>query len=156
MSERAQGIVAGCVFVLAGALALAVARTIPTRMPVGIDSGVMPEIFAAGLLGCGALLAALSVLTPGPSRGGEGPRNQGRAVVLGLNIALVVVYVGCLRYLGFILSSALHLFLQIALLDDRRPTSLLRHAGFAVITTALIWALLERGFGLILPSGTFG
>ena len=159
MTERGLGILAGCMFALLGAAAFVIALSIPARMPVGIDSGVLPEIFAAGLVACGLLLASTSALAPGRAAGTRpaDEKAEGSGTVpLVVNVVLIVGYVACLGYLGFILSSAIFLFLQISLLDDRSLPHLARHAAFAVLATILIWALFAKGFGLLLPSGMLG
>jgi len=165
MTERGNGIVAGCVFIALGAFAYAIALTIPRRMPVGIDSGVLPEIFAAGLFVCGVLLAAFSLFAPlavpkdgeTPVADDAPPSAEPRRFALLLNIVLIIGYVATLRDLGFVVSSAIFFFLQISLLDHRGGAKgYAFRAAFAVVGTGLIWVLFEKGFGLILPSGILG
>ncbi len=164
MTERRLGILAGCIFVIVGAVAFMVALTIPRRMPVGIDSGVLPEIFSAALFACGVLLAApprsppTGTRTPTcpthPSR--TFPPQSPRGLALFLNIVLIVGYVVSLPYLGFIISSAIFFFLQLVLLDGLSARGLVRSAVFAVVATAVIWLLFDKGFGLLLPAGILG
>lgn len=164
MTERRLGILAGCIFIVVGALAFMVARTIPRRMPVGIDSGVLPEIICAGLFICGVLLAAFCFFGPNSDPDEDVPNApisnrpapNPRALALFFNITLIVGYVVSLPYLGFILSSAIFFFFQLGLLDGWSMKGMIRRAAFAVIATGLIWLLFEKGFGMILPAGLLG
>ncbi|MCF3936171.1 tripartite tricarboxylate transporter TctB family protein [Acuticoccus sp. M5D2P5] len=162
MTDRKENLLGGALFLIFGLAAYVYARSIPRRAPVGIDSGFLPEIVALAIAVLGAVLLVRSL----PRRGrtdGDADRapDAGEAerivwLTLGLTVAAIAGYIVLLPIAGFVIATALYLFVQLVIFASRSPRALLYAALFSIVTSVAAWGLFRHGFGLILPHGLWG
>ncbi|WP_316863294.1 tripartite tricarboxylate transporter TctB family protein [uncultured Cohaesibacter sp.] len=177
MQKTYQDIATGLLFLVLGVASYLYALTIPRRMPVGIDSGFLPELVSLAIILVSLLYIGSAILlyrketsrrtaarAATPQGGTEGKSqelsssasedNPKRLFIFAANFVLLVAYVGVLPLLGFILSTIPYLMMQIQLLGgEKKLKSLVFNAVFSVVTSVLIWMIFVKGFGLVLPSG---
>lgn len=162
MTESRQNILTAVVFLALGVGAFAIAINIPRRMPIGIDSGFLPEIVAgaiivASLALLGRTLTKRNVARVKDPEPAEAATAQNRRLpVLALNLLLLMLYLVVLPVLGFLLATLPYLFLQAVLIGNRTLRALVGYAIFALVGTLLTWGIFDKGFGLVLPSGLMG
>lgn len=73
-----------------------------------------------------------------------------------MSILLIVLYAVGLRYLGFVLSTAVYLFFQMIVLTVKGERRVLAYGLIAVVTPLVIYFLFTRAFHLMLPQGLVG
>lgn len=118
------------------------------KLPEGLSGGFGAEVFPRLVLG---LIAALAVgLAFVPARGAPQPAVPRTAYFTG---ASLLAFMALVPLAGML--PAMFLFqLGLAYLwGERRHLLVLSIAG---TTTALLWAVFVRGFGIQLPKGVFG
>lgn len=138
------------------------------RIKVVISDGVVTARFFPVLISCigmglSAALALVNVFQLSSLRakavdsGEEEPHPGNRWGMVLLSIALMGCYVFLIQILGFILASALYLFAQILILEQKR--SLKRILVIALISIGvplIIYFPFRYIFYLIFPTGIFG
>lgn len=141
----------GVVMLLAGAAYLLATHYVPDRP--GVDSATVPTIL--GVLMC--ILGAVQVRAA-LALGREADRQQAAAAVdYGTTlktVALIVAYTALLNSVGFLITTALYLFVQFVVLTpaDQKPRYAL-YAAIALVTSVAVYALFRYAFDLVLPVG---
>lgn len=78
-----------------------------------------------------------------------------RWVQLAISVALMVGYILLMRTFGFMLTSAVYLFLQmLAILEDRSKKRVILIAVIAVLVPVILYIPFRYGFQLMIPVGT--
>lgn len=154
MERNKIDIVGGSILVAFGVWAHFEARSVPRRMPVGIDSGAFPEVISALLVMAGLILLILSV----PRIATAAPETSGKVSSWGwfiANLALVLAYMLAISRVGFVWATVPYLFLQLRLLGGFERSTLMNHGLIATLAGILIWLIFSKGFGLVLPVGSW-
>lgn len=74
---------------------------------------------------------------------------------LAISVALMVGYILLMRTFGFMLTSAVYLFLQmLAILEDRSKKRVILIAVIAVLVPVILYIPFRYGFQLMIPVGT--
>jgi small-conductance mechanosensitive channel len=73
-----------------------------------------------------------------------------------LTLLLIMTYIALLEKLGFLIMTALYLFIQFNILAKREERKQKIFALVAIISSASIYFIFVKGFELILPSGILG
>lgn len=160
MATRTLDLISAAALALLGIGAHAVARKIPPRFPTGVDSGFLPEIVSALLVAVAAIIAfgalrrsaegAAGEAAPETTDGTDASPAFGRVAGTFL---LLLAFVLALPSLGFLVSAAGFLALQLLLLAPRGKRRPLLFLAIAILAAASIYGIFAYGFGLILPRG---
>lgn len=95
---------------------------------------------------------------PGPAEAEQKGISEGTRCMI-ITLALIAVYVFCLEPVGFFLSTAVYLVVQMLVLADdahRRKKDLVLYVLLSLALSAGIYLLFTRVFYLMLPSGLLG
>ena len=118
------------------------------KMPLGLSGGFGAEAFPRLVLGVAAALAVLLAFVP--ESGEAQPRVPRVAYITG---ASLVAFMALVPLAGMLPAMLLFQLGLAYLWGERRHLLIL---SIAAATTALIWAVFVRGFGIQLPKGVFG
>ena len=119
-------------------------------------SGFFPKIVAILLA-----LTSLPIILGGIKQAktdGEEVRAAGnprwKAVVA--TFVLMMAYAALLPYIGFIITTAVYLFLQINILSEDRHRRQILFAVISLVSAVVIFYLFVKVFNLMLPAGILG
>ncbi len=107
-----------------------------------------------------ALIAAAAGSSVAPPTGTQpapatGEDRSGKRLVA-VTIGLLILYAFLLDFAGFILSTAIYLFLQFVILTMNRKRNFLLFALISAVVSIAIYAIFVYGFELMLPAGLLG
>jgi len=124
---------------------------------------VWPRIVLAGLfvVSCIYLISALRNPQQGAKAAGveedDGRGWAARFFDRHLNAAYCfggfILFLLTLDYLGMLIGGVLFVFITLTALGDRSLMDHVRHAGIAVVSIGLMWAIFTFGLRVILPEG---
>lgn len=132
---------------------------------IGVGAAFLPRLTAILFLIVGAIIVFQGLhpkTSPKTAKAETQPEQTEQPVVFGgisavaLSIALMLIYVLLLDYLGFLLASALYVFLQILVLNKNAPRHYLKFALAALIPAVLAYVLFVNVFQISLPVGLLG
>lgn len=155
MTNRQRDILCSVLFLIFGAVMLFLSFGIKHRIASDVGSAYVPKFVAICILVTAGAKLVLTVRDNSETA----RKKQGVAFDLlggGGTVVLMLAYMMALQPVGFILSSAVYLFLQIMLMsnqDNRRPVL------FAVISAVLpvaVYALFNYVIKMPLPKGILG
>ncbi|WP_339115521.1 tripartite tricarboxylate transporter TctB family protein [Thioclava sp. GXIMD2076] len=136
------------------------------RSAVGAD--FMPKLCAVLLVALGALLLLGDVrrpkaapFRPRPIEGDAPTPKEDRPLIGGglaviVSLVLMLAYVAALPVLGYILCSALYIFVQILIISPFRRARLPLYLGISVAVAAGSYALFVLVFQVTIPAGLLG
>ncbi len=155
MTNRQRDILCSVLFLIFGAVMLFLSFGIKHRIASDVGSAYVPKFVAICILVTAGAKLVLTVRDNSETA----RKKQGVAFDLlggGGTVVLMLAYMMALQPVGFILSSAVYLFLQIMLMsnqDNRKPVL------FAVISAVLpvaVYALFNYVIKMPLPKGILG
>lgn len=155
--KKCRDLILGCVMLAFSGFYLFFAQQIKTKpklTPSYASDRIMPTIL-------GILLAILSIFlivqgirklkAPGDEGGKKMDRADTMAVVL--TFAVIIGYIIIMPILGFCLSTAIYLFLQMIILAPANKRNYLLFAIVAVVFTAIVFVSFRVGLQQLLPRG---
>ena len=155
MTNRQRDILCSVLFLIFGAVMLFLSFGIKHRIASDVGSAYVPKFVAICILVTAGAKLVLTVRDNSETA----RKKQGVAFDMlggGGTVVLMLAYMMALQPVGFILSSAVYLFLQIMLMsnqDNRKPVL------FAVISAVLpvaVYALFNYVIKMPLPKGILG
>lgn len=161
LKKYQDAVVGGIVLLLAAAL-FAASLTIQSLSLNLIKADFFPKLDAVllGVLGLVLLVDGLKkarAATPAEAGSSTGLTAGTRCMVE--TLALIAVYIFCLQPVGFLLSTAVYLVVQMFVLADaehRGKKDLLLFCILSVLVSAGIYFLFTQVFYLMLPRGILG
>lgn len=152
MSKRTKNISVSLAFIVFGVLYYIEALGIRKMMKNDIGSGVFPRIIAVAII----LLAVANLIRTFVVKE-EDSKKAGSDMFGGwVTVLLLAAYVLLLEPVGFLLSTAVYLFLQILVLAPPDERNYLTIAIVSVVTPVVIYALFVYAINMPLPKGWFG
>lgn len=151
-------------FILTGVIIFVLSFTVKTRTVLTIGPGFMPRVISLIILALGAILLFQTYArkeddtSSTESEQTKKPFEFGREakIVLGCTILLLVLYVGLIEILGFPLTTAGYLAIQLFLLAENRTFKMLMiFTVSSILGSAIITLLFTKVLGLYLPLGFF-
>ena len=151
-SYKRNELIAGVAMLGAGVAYLILTMNLPRRGT--IDAAFVPWVLAVSLCLLGALqLWAWRTL---PDKSAE-PAEKTEAIdypTVFKTLALVLLYTALMEPVGFLITTALYLYVQfIVLTPAEQKVKHLRYALIAVVSAVLIFYIFRHGFDLLLPVG---
>jgi len=139
----------GVICIIAGIIVIYATSRIELKIKLSPnDAGpwLFPYISAIGILLCGAGIfirnrPCKQYLTK------EGWLRAGRLMLV------LVGYVIVMKYVGFIFSTIIMLYIVTMILADRKKVGLLKASVFSVLTTVIVYFAFEKLFYILLPVG---
>lgn len=150
MTNKQRDIVCSVLFLVFGAFVFVQALPIKPVMGKDIGSGFMPKIIGASIIVIAAVKLVLTLI----SKASDAKASTDDDLKGGLwTIAALLAYVLLFDRLGFILSTALYLFVQILVLSNEQNRNLKLFAAISVVTPVAIYALFVYVIKMPLPAG---
>jgi len=150
VKNKTRDIICGILFFALGVFMFQQSKGIAPIIAKEMGSGFVPKIVAIVFMCLSTLLIVFSLL----SKENTGSAKSSDDIKGGLmTILALVAYVSFFNMLGFLVATALYLFVQITILSTEQNRKLPLFGAVSVITPLIIYFLFVNGFGLILPSG---
>lgn len=155
--KKCKDLILGVVMLLFSGFYLYYAQQIKTRpklTPAYASAQIMPKLL-------GMLLAILSVLciiqgikkVRTADEGEKKKADKGDIMAVTLTFAVIIGYTLILPTLGFCLSTAIYLFLQMNILAPKAKRNYVLFAVVAVVFTAFVFVAFRVGLQQLLPRG---
>ena len=155
--KKCKDLILGVVMLLFSGFYLYYAQQIKTRpklTPAYASAQIMPKLL-------GILLAVLSVLciiqgikkVRTADEGEKKKADKGDIMAVTLTFAVIIGYTLILPTLGFCLSTAIYLFLQMNILAPKEKRNYVLFAVVAVVFTAFVFVAFRVGLQQLLPRG---
>lgn len=161
-SGRNKEIIGGSVFLICSAVYFVMAFSIRQYQDGILSSDFIPKIY-------GLILMALSVFqilcdirfrNKDTVEGEESERLKGRSASVVYTFILLFIYVLLLKPIGFVIMSAVFIFVMTLLLypkgAPKKGRRLVKIAVLALVFSTAIYGLFAWGFALMLPVGILG
>lgn len=151
-SYKRNELIAGLAMLGAGVAYLVLTMNLPRRGT--IDAAFVPWVLAVSLCLLGALqLWMWRKLPDKRAEPAEKPETIDYPTVF-KTLALVLLYTALMEPVGFLITTALYLYVQfIVLTPAEQKVKHLRYALIAVVSAVLIFYIFRHGFDLLLPVG---
>lgn len=122
----------------------------------GVGAEFVPRVVATAMLGLSILLIIRGVNTVrkyGPIQ--EEAVKPAYGVML-ISLIMMIIYVALLSSVGFIITTAVYLFLQITLVSKKEEINYIKFAIISVLSAIIIFLVFVHVFGIMVPSGILG
>lgn len=152
MSSKKKNLIISALFLAFGAFLFVQSLGIKHMMKNDVGSAFFPKVIAVAIIGMAAmrLVMALREKDTGAAKKSSSDMKGGW-----LTILLVGLYVIAFQPVGFLISTAVYLFLQILVLTpaDKRKIPVI--LAISVIASVFIWVLFNYAISSPLPKGIF-
>lgn len=130
-------------------------RAVSAGLTVVIGSDFLPKITATLLTLFGVLFILIEWLRNRKKEMSETQNTsvQGRTITVLYSVLLLFSYAFLMPYLGFMITTALYLFLQIKTLAPKEKVNYLLFGIISVVCAVLIYVTFVNVFYLMLPRG---
>lgn len=153
MTDRKRDIGCAILFLVFGVFMFVQAIPITPIMGKDLGSGFVPKIIAGAIVVIALAKLALTIMDKKEAKKLENDDDQFGGL---LTVAALLVYASIFDTVGFILSTALYLFMQITILSDENNRKLPLFAAVSVIAPVTIYWLFVYVIKMPLPVGLFG
>ena len=152
MTNRQRDIIAAVVFLAFGIFMFGNSAGINPIIPNEVGSGYVPKFVSIviAILSISLLILTLLKKKIGPNEKTDEDIKGGIFTVMAL-----AAYVILFEFLGFLVSTALYLFVQITLLSNAKNRKLLVFGIIAVVVPLVIYGLFKTLFNMPFPAGIF-
>ena len=122
---------------------------------VGVGAKFFPRIAAVGFMILGSLLVYQNRTILFVRANSQRPR---KSVPLspGLTLALLILYLALIPFLGYIIASSFYIFGQILILNRGSKQYYLRYALISIISAVVTYLLFVKVFSVMIPAGILG
>lgn len=152
MTDRKRDISCAILFLVFGVFMFFQALPIEPIMGKDLGSGFVPKIIAGAII----VIALVKLVLVLSSKEKEKKLENDDDIMGGLmTVAALLVYMSIFKSVGFILSTALYLFMQITLLSDEKNRNLPLFGVISVVAPLAIYALFVYAIKMPLPTGIF-
>ncbi|PKL24613.1 MAG: tripartite tricarboxylate transporter TctB family protein [Spirochaetae bacterium HGW-Spirochaetae-3] len=150
MDNRWRDIICAVLFIAFGVFMFVVSTGIDPIVANDVGSGFVPRIIAGAIVALAVVLLVLSVLKKRVARTEKADEDLKGGVFTVLALA---AYVFLFDRLGFLVSTALYLFVQMTILSNRENRKFKLFAVLALVVPALIYLIFTNLFDMALPAG---
>ena len=152
MTNKKRNLVVSVLFLAFGVFLFVQAQGIKHMMKNDVGSGFFPKVIAVAIIAVALIRLVLTLKEP------EGEAKQANSDMLGgwLTIALVGIYVVAFNEVGFLISTAVYLFLQMLVLTPAEKRKLPLLGIIAIAAPVFIYTLFVYIIHTPLPKGIFG
>lgn len=153
MTNKKRDIGCSVLFLAFGIFMFTQAMPIVPIMGKDLGSGFVPKIISGAIIAISCLKLVLTVMSKGEEKKVENDEDMMGGL---LTVAALLIYSSIFKSVGFILSTALYLFVQITILSDENNRNLPLFAVISVVAPVAIYALFVYIIKMPLPAGLFG
>lgn len=147
-----KDVIGGFVFVLLGIILLVYSQYIVVRPNLTEPGGrLFPQITGVGMIICGLGMAFYR--KPKEQKNDKPFMAKDELKRLLLFFAVLVIYFYCVKYIGYLLSSAGFCFSIILLLKRNLKVSIALSVIISIAVSLIIYFLFYYGFNIYLPKG---
>jgi len=153
MTNRQRDIIAAIVFLSFGVFLFGNSLGINPIIPNEVGSGYVPKFLAIVII---LISSALLVLTLKKKK--AGPTEKTDEDIKGgiFTVLALAAYVVLFQFLGFHISTALYLFVQITVLSNEKNRKLLVFGAVSIVVPLVIYGLFKSLFNMPFPTGILG
>ncbi len=155
MTNKVRDIICSVIMLAFGAMMVVLAQDIPHKVAKDVGSAYVPTFIGICILIVAAAKLILTLVNKKPAASQKIKFTQDALGGFG-TIALMVVYMLIFEPVGFIVSSALYLFVQMILLSDNKNRNPILFAIIAVALPVAVDALFVFAIKMPLPVGILG
>jgi len=119
-------------------------------------SGFFPKVVAVMLAFASLAIIFGGIKTARAEAEAEADKGNPRWKAVLATFAIMVAYAALMPFAGFMITTALYLFLQINILSEGRHRRPLLFVGVSLVTSVGIYYLFVKAFNLMLPAGILG
>lgn len=152
MTDRKRDISCAVLFLVFGVFMFFQALPIEPIMGKDLGSGFVPKIIAGAIIVIALVKLVLILFSKEKEKKLENDDDMMGGL---LTVAALLVYMSIFKSVGFILSTALYLFVQITLLSDEKNRNLPLFGVISVVAPLAIYALFVYAIKMPLPTGIF-
>lgn len=161
INKKYNELTLGIIIAAIGLIYLLLTKTVPKKSVADavVDARTLPFILSSMLLFLGAIQIGVGIKKAKDQKeeekSAEKEEKPSYSTVVKTMI-VILVYVALLSRLGFLVMTAICLFLQFIILTpvDKKKNYIL-YAGIAVISSVVIYTAFRNGLNLMLPQGIF-
>ena len=121
-----------------------------------IGADFLPRIVSAVLFILGCALALRGARSAKAFSNDEGDAAKPAYLTMLASLALMIAYAALLSRVGFIITSAVYLFLQILLISRKEEIHYIKIAVISLCAPIAIFLLFVNVFGIMIPPGILG
>ncbi len=126
---------------------------------VGVGATFFPRLASIGFVILGAILTVQAIKEPkavaATSVSSESTNSSKKNFSVLYSMGLFIVYLALMQTLGYIVCSALYIFIQTLILKPRSQKKYILYGIIAVISSLTTYLLFVRVFGIMIPTGIF-
>lgn len=153
MSDKKKNILTSVVFLVFGAFVYVQSLGIKHMMANDVGSAFFPKVISVAMIAVAAIRLVMALREPEA----EKKNNQGNDAKGGLiTILLILAYVMAFNSVGFLISTAIYLFLQMLVLTPAEKRKLPILAIISIVAPLFIYTLFVYVINTPLPKGIFG
>lgn len=156
MTQSRKELTFGIIVLAIGAIYLFLTTQLPRK--AGIDSATVPYLLATIMCGLGVIQIVGAVKSRRGETAGANASAENRPdyKTVAVTALFIFLYVALLDHMGFLVMSALYLFVQIsALTPVYIKKNYLLYAIISVVASAFVYYTFLWAFDIMLPSGNF-
>lgn len=153
MTNRQRDIIAAVIFLAFGIFMFGNSLGINPIIPNEVGSGYVPKFLSIVISVLSVVLLVLTLLKKklGPTEKTDEDIKGGIFTVMAL-----AAYVVLFQVLGFLVSTALYLFIQITLLSNEKNREFLVFGIISIVVPLVIYGLFKALFHMPFPTGILG
>ena len=153
MTNRQRDTIAAVIFLAFGIFMFANSLSINSIIPNEVGSGYVPKFLSIVIV---IISVALLVLTLLKKKLGSTEKTDEDIKGGVFTVMALAAYVLLFEFLGFLLSTALYLFVQITLLSNEKNRKFLVFGIISIVVPLVIYGLFKALFHLPFPIGILG
>lgn len=155
MTNKVRDAICAVIMLAFGTVMIVLARGIPHKIASDVGSAYVPTFIGICIIVVAAAKLILTFIKKNPAADQKIEFNQDALGGFG-TIALMVAYMLMFEPVGFIVSSALYLFVQMVLLSNKQNRNPILFAVIAVALPTAVDALFVYAIHMPLPVGILG
>lgn len=153
MTKRNKDLLVSALFIALGIFIFVESLGIKHMMKNDVGSGFFPKVVAVCII---AAASAKLFFTFNDKSGGENKKSDSDMLGGWMTVALIAVYVLVFSPVGFLISTAAYLFLQMLILCPKEKFKLPLMTAISIITPLFVYVLFVYVIQMPLPKGLFG
>ncbi|HZG73166.1 MAG TPA: tripartite tricarboxylate transporter TctB family protein [Chondromyces sp.] len=160
MVLKNKDIMSGLLLLIVSIVMYTATNTFKTLTTTNVGPDFMPKIIAAFIAIFSIVIVVSAYRSLKNQKGqmdteAEGAGETSYAPVF-ITLAFMIGYLMLMPYIGFLIMTAIYLFLQIYLLAEEGKKKVILFAFISVVSSAIIYYVFRSIFHVMLPIGIFG
>ncbi len=155
MTNKIRDIICSAVMLVFGAGMLIMARDIPHKIASDVGSAYVPSFIGICIIIVAGAKLILTLTKKDPTANQKAKNDSDWFGGIG-TIALMLAYMAAFQPVGFVISSAVYLFVQMLLLSNEQNRKPVIFAAIAVLLPLAVDALFVFAIQMPLPKGLWG